>query len=177
MTKCNISNCVSPFSQNDKMQLCKKNKPLPKNTTETNTEINITENNNQSTISQEMIDEREDCLRKLRINTDYYKILLDDKFKANKYDEILNLLSDVLIQNTGEILINKTPVKMKYVKERFLSLNSLHMDYIIKCLDSNVNKINNIRSYILTTVFNAPVTMNAYYINQTKYDLNNEGIL
>ncbi len=53
MTKCIESNCINPFSQNDQMQLCKMNKPLPENTTEIKTE-----NNNQS-ICEEMIDERD----------------------------------------------------------------------------------------------------------------------
>ena len=100
------------FSQNDQMQLCEMNKPLPENTTE---------NNNQS-ICEEMIDERdrEDYLEKLRTNTDYYKILEECEFKA----------------------------KMK--------------------------KIKNIRSYILTTVFNAPFTMSSYYNNQVNCDLNDD---
>ena len=91
---------------------------------------------------------------------------------ANKYDDILKILADVLLQKTGEILINKVPLKMSYVKERFLSLNSLHMEYIIECLDKNGTKIKNIRSYILTTVFNAPVTIRSYYNNKVNFDLN-----
>ena len=170
MTKCIESNCINPFSQNDQMQLCEMNKPLPENTTEIKTE-----NNNQS-ICEEMIDEkdREDYLEELRINTDYYKVLEKDEFKAKKYDDILKLLADVLIQKTGEILINQLPMRMKYVRERFLSLNSLHMDYIVECLDKKMNKIKNIRSYILTTVFNAPFTMSSYYNNQVNCDLNDD---
>ena len=158
------------FSQNDQMQLCEMNKPLPENTTEIKTE-----NNNQS-ICEEMIDEkdREDYLEELRINTDYYKVLEENEFKAKKYDDILKLLADVLIQKTGEILINQLPMRMKYVRERFLSLNSLHMDYIVECLDKKMNKIKNIRSYILTTVFNAPFTMSLYYNNQVNCDLNDD---
>ena len=158
------------FSQNDQMQLCEMNKPLPENTTEIKTD-----NNNQS-ICEEMIDEkdREDYLEELRINTDYYKVLEKNEFKAKKYDDILKLLPDVLTQKTGEILINQLPMRMKYVRERFLSLNSLHMDYIVECLDKKMNKIKNIRSYILTTVFNAPFTMSLYYNNQVNCDLNDD---
>ena len=170
MTKCIESKCINPFSQNDQMQLYKMNKPLPENTTEIKTE-----NNNQS-IYGEMIDgrDREDYLEELRINTDYYKVLEKNEFKAKKYDDILKLLADVLIQKTGEILINQLPMRMKYVRERFLSLNSLHMDYIVECLDKKMNKIKNIRSYILTTVFNAPFTMSSYYNNQVNCDLNDD---
>ena len=170
MTKCIESKCINPFSQNDQMQLYEMNKPLPENTTEIKTE-----NNNQS-ICEEMIDgrDREDYLEELRINTDYYKVLEKNEFKAKKYDDILKLLADVLIQKTGEILINQLPMRMKYVRERFLSLNSLHMDYIVECLDKKMNKIKNIRSYILTTVFNAPFTMSSYYNNQVNCDLNDD---
>ena len=170
MTKCIESNYINPFSQNDQMQLCEMNKPLPENTTEIKTE-----NNNQS-IYGEMIDgrDREDYLEELRINTDYYKVLEKNEFKAKKYDDILKLLADVLIQKTGEILINQLPMRMKYVRERFLSLNSLHMDYIVECLDKKMNKIKNIRSYILTTVFNAPFTISSYYNNQVNCDLNDD---
>ena len=116
MTKCIESKCINPFSQNDQMQLYKMNKPLPENTTEIKTD-----NNNQS-ICEEMIDEkdREDYLEELRINTDYYKVLEKNEFKA----------------------------KMK--------------------------KIKNIRSYILTTVFNAPFTMSSCYNNRVNCDLNDD---
>ena len=44
----------------------------------------------------------------------------------------------------------------EYVKERFRELNNKHIRYVLFILKNNKKKINNIKQYLLTVLFNAP---------------------
>lgn len=55
------------------------------------------------------------------------------------------------------------------VKSKFLKLNYGHLEYVMECLKNNTTKIRNIKSYILSTLFNAPATMGSYYRAEVNY--------
>ena len=44
------------------------------------------------------------------------------------------------------------------------------MEYVLECLRNNTTKVRNIRSYMLTTLYNAPVTCSNYYKAEVNYD-------
>ena len=64
----------------------------------------------------------------------------------------------------GEVLPTET------VKARFRKLNSSHIEYIIEAMNQTTTKINNIRAYLLTALYNAPVTMGPYYSAAVRHD-------
>ena len=91
----------------------------------------------------------------------------------NLVDEIALLINDILNVPDGRtVWIAKEPIKSELVKERFSQLNKFHIDYILECMKNNTNKITNIKSYLLTALYNAPATMNNYY--QNKYNKGDE---
>ena len=154
------------------MHLCKMNKPLPEISTEIKTD------NNQS-INQEREGKDgwnfEKYLDILRNNTDYHKVC--DVNKREKWDEILNVLSDVCLQNEGKIMINQTMIPIENVKNRIMSLDGLHMEYIIDSLSKVSGEIRNIRAYIITTSYNAPTTIKNHYSNMTNADFKKMDLL
>lgn len=85
----------------------------------------------------------------------------------NLVDEVVLLITDILnIPDGRTIWIAKEPIQSEIVKARFLQLNKFHIDYVLECMNSNANKIANIKSYLLTALYNAPTTMNNYYLNK-----------
>ena len=44
------------------------------------------------------------------------------------------------------------------------------MEYVLECLRNNTTKVRNIRSYMLTTLYNAPVTCSNYYKAEVNHD-------
>lgn len=55
-----------------------------------------------------------------------------------------------------------------YVKEIFeLSVSEKHIRYVLFILKNNKKKINNIKQYLLTVLFNAPATCCSFFQNQT----------
>ena len=101
-----------------------------------------------------------------------YDILLQ-KF-PNKHamiDEIVNLMVEVLCSKRETITIASDTHPIEQVKERFKSVDSGHIEYILECLDKTTTDIRNIKQYLLSVIFNAPQTMDNYYTAVVKHDL------
>lgn len=101
-----------------------------------------------------------------------YDILLQ-KFptKHAMIDEIVNLMVEVLCSKRETITIASDTHPIEQVKERFESIDSGHIEYILECLDKTTTDIRNIKQYLLSVIFNAPQTMDNYYTAVVKYDL------
>lgn len=98
-----------------------------------------------------------------------YDILLQ-KFptKHAMIDEIVNLMVEVLCSKKETITIASDTHPIEQVKERFKSVDSGHIEYILECLDNNTTKIFNIKKYLMSVIFNAPQTMDNYYSSAVK---------
>ena len=56
------------------------------------------------------------------------------------------------------------------VRQRFRQLDSEHIKYVIDSLRQTTTKINNIRAYLLTALYNAPITIGPYYSAAVRHD-------
>ena len=112
-------------------------------------------------------------LKELEIKDNIEYDILLQKFptKHAMIDEIVNLMVEVLCSKRETITIASDTHPIEQVKERFNSVDSGHIEYILECLDNNTTKIFNIKKYLLSVIFNAPKTMDNYYTNAVKYDL------
>jgi hypothetical protein len=91
----------------------------------------------------------------------------EDREKVN---EILELMVETLCSQQDSFRIAGNVYPAYLVKERFKSLNSMHLEYVLNCLENNVTYVRNIKQYLLTTLFNAPATMSHYYASQVNHD-------
>ncbi|HFR3400277.1 TPA: DUF6017 domain-containing protein, partial [Streptococcus suis] len=112
-----------------------------------------------------------DELEKLKKQVQYELLVQSGcREKLCEWDEVLPVIADVFYQHDGTISINQMRLPIDFVKDRFRQLTMYHIDYICECLSKVDTNIRNIRAYILTTAFNAPQTIGAYYSNQVKQD-------
>ena len=118
------------------------------------------------------------CLEELRESTGYNEHMeLGNKNIARTYDEIIRVLADVMILNADDtVTINQTKLPAYIVQERFRSLDSSHMEYLVNALPDNEAKIRNVRAFILTAAYNAPSNMDAYYTALVSYDMREGGL-
>ena len=68
-------------------------------------------------------------------------------------------------------------VPQSLVRERLLSLTGEHLAYVLDCLGRNTSQVRNVRQYLITALFNAPVTMENGYAAQVSHDLYREPAL
>lgn len=86
-------------------------------------------------------------------------------------DEMVELMVEVLAVNRKVLRISGTDYPYQLVKNRFLCIGQDHVEYVLYCLEQTASRIGNIKAYILTSLFNATVTMDTYYTMAVQHDM------
>lgn len=102
-----------------------------------------------------------------------YECLIQGCGALNKgyIDELVAIIVDIVAIRRKYILIGGERISYDVVAGKLLKLNSSHIQYVLECMKKNTSKIKNIKNYILTTLYNAPNTMELYYQSEVNHDL------
>ena len=100
----------------------------------------------------------------IRTNIDYEPVFVNSPDKE-LVDNIVDIMIDVLINNYETIKINHGEIKSEYLKSILLKVNMNHIIYTINIINNYKGKINNIRSFILSVLYNSVQTLDSYYQN------------
>ena len=90
-------------------------------------------------------------------------------------DEIADLMLEVLCTQGSFMRIGGKQLYTALVKERFLKLDSSHIEYVLDCLRESTADIHNIKAYLLEMLFNAPATCGSYYRAKVNHDFHDSG--
>ena len=120
---------------------------------------------NNNIFEREMI-EYKNILRK---NFDLDRI--KDTYERKEIEEIIELILDTIcFKNDNEkIKISDGLIPVEIVKKRLLNLEKCHLDYTLSCI-RKAPKINNLRAYLLTSLYNSYSTFNQSIVNDLKKD-------
>ncbi len=110
-----------------------------------------------------------------------YQMLIEDNISldilkerypqdAGFLDEIASLILDVVCSNRDKILVGREQKSINLVKSQFLKLNSFHIEYVLERLNKNTTEITNMRQYLITVLYNAPMTMDGHYKAMVNHD-------
>ena len=124
------------------------------------TEYSNTEYNNTTPISpsKDRAMEMEEIEKILKHQIDYPALIEEQPEEKEKIDLIVNLMTEA-IQNQTDIRINQSKIAYKTVREQLLSLQKEHIKYVLSVLRENKQKIINLRAYLLSLLYNAPVNI------------------
>ena len=103
------------------------------------------------------------CRLKVREQIDYYTLAEDTHESKEQLDEIVELVVETLCSAKQTIQIAGDDYPAEMVKERFSKLTDKHIEYVTSCLRNSTTRVRNIKKYLLTTLFNAPATVDNYY--------------
>ena len=103
------------------------------------------------------------CRSEVRQQIDYYALTEDPHESAEQLNEIVEMMVEILCSTRPVITLAGDEYPTELVKERFGRLTSTHVEYVTSCLRKNTTPIRNIKKYLMTALFNAPVTMDSYY--------------
>lgn len=110
----------------------------------------------------------EDYLReKLSINV----LIQNNPCDVGRINEIFNLMLDVLCSTAKTIRISGDDKPIDVVRAQFMKIDSGHMEYILDCFKHQITDIRNVKQYLLATIYNAPLTIDHYYISKVSYDM------
>ena len=140
-----------------------------------NTEYSdIEHNENQSIdLSEGDVMERKKHYRNMVQEQIYYKSLIQNpRYQKNEVDELVELTVEVLmLPDDRMIWIAGDEKPAILVKDRFQMLNDAHFEYVLDSMKRNTGKVQNVKNYLLTSLYNAPLTMEHYYRLAVNHDL------
>ena len=106
---------------------------------------------------------------KMKIDYDY---LIDrHPHEKERIDGMIEIMVETLVSDSDYINIGGTEYPKEVVKSKLLKLDSSHIEYVMMCMDNNTTKIHNIRKYLLAALFNAPSTIDSYYMSLVNHDM------
>ncbi len=106
-----------------------------------------------------------------------YECFQDGRYhRREDVDELVELMVEVMmLPDNGTVRIAGVEKPVAVVKNRFMKLEHGHIEYILTCLGANTTKVGNIKAYLLTTLYNAPMTISNYYTAEVNHDLYGSG--
>ena len=150
-----------------------------------NTDINKTENNeteSSSILSNLICLEKEKTIDEIEQRNTYREIIRenisyecfqnDTPHAREEVDELVELMVEVMVMpDQGKIRIAGEDKLVSLVKSQFMKLTHAHIEYVCLCLNKNTTKVGNIKSYLLTALYNSIMTINHYYQAEVNHDL------
>lgn len=136
------------YNPNNKSKVIKLNQSIDPDTTDR------TDNSTKNC----SLEERAEYLEIIRDNIEY-----EYQTEKVKIDEIVEIMLDVICSGRETIRVNGEEMPHEVVKSRFLKLDSSHIDYVLSAMKNSAPNVRNIRAYLITALYNAPITIDNYY--------------
>lgn len=95
----------------------------------------------------------------------------DNQNQSGVIDELIEIIATVYTTERSHLKIGGNNLDIVLVRKRLRSLDSGHIEYVLECIANCTAAIRNRRSYLLTCLYYAPVTIDGYYANQVAHDL------
>jgi len=115
----------------------------------------------------------ETLMERIREQIDYGILLKRHPYDRERLDGFVELIAEVYGSASQTMRINREKIQTDLVKNRLQKLTCDHIEYVMRCLDENPASISNMRGYMLSALFNAPVTISQYYASLYSHDMAN----
>lgn len=104
-------------------------------------------------------------------NIEYEILCKQFPFEVDTLDEIVELMTEVVCAKRQFTRVAGSDFPHEAVKSRLLKLDSQHIQFVMDCMKQNTTKVKNIKQYLLTVLFNAPITISNYYSALVNHDM------
>ena len=78
--------------------------------------------------------------------------------------QIVDLLVDTCSTKRKLLRVAGDDKPAEVVRSRFMKLNADHIRFVLKCLAESTAPVRNMKQYLLAALYNAPMTMQLYYL-------------
>lgn len=98
-----------------------------------------------------------------QIEYESLEVVYEDDIKM--INEMVEIIIETLLSDKQMDFINQSNYPISLVKNRYLSLEYQHIQYIIECFHKTIKEreIKNVKQYLKTMLFNAPVMIDIHY--------------
>lgn len=102
------------------------------------------------------------CRAQVEYQIEYDALLEDPRVSAAQLDEIVALVAETLCTRKETISVGGEEHPAEAVKEQLKRLTGAHIEYVLLCMRRITGPIRNIRRYLLTALYNAPMTLESF---------------
>lgn len=96
-------------------------------------------------------------------NIDYDVLLQSYPNEVQLVQGIYELIVETVAYTGKKLVVASNELPSEFVKNRFMKLNFMHIQYVISSMKKNTTEIKNIKKYLLAALYNAPATIQEYY--------------
>ena len=121
-------------------------------------------------VKDDTMDRMDEVRSFIKDNIDYDVLLQCHPTEKMDINELVELMVETIAVKQPVIRINKYDFPYDVVRSRLEKIDFHTMEYVLESLRNNTTKVRNIRSYMLTTLYNAPVTCSNYYKAEVNHD-------
>ncbi len=130
------------------------------------TEYNQTEKSyTESSIMEIDADEIEE---QVKLSMEYD--ILSERVDRDILKEIISIVTEIMCCREPIIRIGGKDQPRSLVHKRMMSLRCEHIEYVLECMKKNSARIRDIKAYMISALFNAPATMDNYYLAEVRAD-------
>jgi putative ubiquitin-RnfH superfamily antitoxin RatB of RatAB toxin-antitoxin module len=104
-------------------------------------------------------------------NIEYDSLCENNQYRADEIGEIVELMLETVCTTRKVIRIAGEDRPVELVRSRLLKLESPHIEYVMDCMSKNTTDVRNIKSYLLSALFNAPATIGNYYKSLVNHNM------
>lgn len=180
-----VKNFISGFLDGQVLNCQKDNSGVVNNTIQelskgqgNNTDINNTENSNTNPIlSSDFCGRDSDRMSDYEEYYQYFYDALDMEYLKKDYpydgnllEFILQVLTEVMISKRKEIRIASDDKPIELVKSSFMKLDMTHIKFVMDSFESVSSDVRNVKQYLLASLYNAPMTIDAHYSAMYRHD-------
>lgn len=108
----------------------------------------------------------------IKENIEYEHHMKYDRGQAKElYEELFEVICEIVCVKRKTVKVGGIDYPYELVKSKFLKLRSSHLEYVMNCMQETTTKIANIKSYMITALFNASSTISHYYQQEMQHDM------
>ena len=108
----------------------------------------------------------------IKQNIEYEHLMAHGEWRDKAlYEELFEVICEVVCVKRKTVRVGGEDYPYELVKSKFLKLDSTHLQYVIGCMQNTTTKIANIKAYMITSLYNAPNTINHYYQQEVQHDM------
>ena len=159
--------------KNMQVKTCKNaqvKKETEKNETDIKQYISIHPSNQEAVQVDGRMD-RNLVMDKFKKRLEYDALVCDLPGDKCLIDNLFLVLVDAYCQGGESQRVGGGEIPTEDVRRRLGQLTAGHLRYVLAALKDNTTKIGNVRTYVLTSLYNAPATMGLYYQNAVAHDM------
>ena len=85
-------------------------------------------------------------------------------------DAVVSVIAEAERSSAQTLRVGGTDLPRETVVAVLRELDFTHVEYVLDCMEESRPNIRNIRAYLLTALYNAPATIDAYYAAKVAHD-------